>query len=49
MSKITITMLFPIILISLDIGATVAYLMTGDIRRCIYWVAAAILTICVTI
>jgi hypothetical protein len=41
--------LFPSILIILDIGSSVVYLYFGDIRRAIYWIAAAVLTICVTI
>jgi hypothetical protein len=36
-------------LIVLDIGASIAYLTTGDLRRAIYWAAAATLTICVTL
>ena len=41
--------LFPIILIVLDIGASVVYLCCGDIKRSVYWLAAAVLTITVTI
>ena len=36
-------------LIVLDVGASLAYLANGDIRRAIYWAAAATLTICVTL
>ena len=36
-------------LIILDIGAALAYLATGDLRRAIYWLAAATLTVCVTL
>lgn len=39
---------FPIILIVLDIGASIVYLSNGDIRRMIYWLAAAVLTYTVT-
>jgi uncharacterized membrane protein len=39
---------FPLALIVLSVGAGVTYFCTGDIRRGIYWVAAAILNICVT-
>lgn len=42
-------LIFPIILIVMDIGAALVYLSGGDIRRCVYWLAAAILTVCVTI
>lgn len=40
--------IFPTILIALDLCAAVAYACDGDIRRMIYWVAAATLTLCVT-
>jgi hypothetical protein len=40
--------LFPTILIILDIAAAGVYGYQGDIRRFIYWIAAAILTACVT-
>ncbi len=39
---------FPTILIALDLCAAVVYACDGDIRRMIYWVAAATLTACVT-
>lgn len=41
------TLFFPIILILLDICAAVVYLLSGDIRHGAYWLAAAILSICV--
>lgn len=40
--------LFPTLLIILDLCASIAYLPTGDWRRVVYWVTAAILTFCVT-
>lgn len=40
--------LFPAILIGLDIAAAFVYLFHGDWRRFIYWLAAATLTACVT-
>ena len=40
--------LFPTILIVLDFAAAIVYSFNGDIRRCIYWMAAGVLTICVT-
>jgi hypothetical protein len=40
--------LFPSILILLNIGAAVVYGFNGDVRKCIYWIAAAVLTACVT-
>lgn len=39
---------FPTLLIILDLAASVAYATTGDWRRTIYWLAAAILTASVT-
>ena len=39
---------FPTLLIVLDVCAAVVYACGGDIRRMIYWVAAATLTACVT-
>ena len=40
--------LFPTILIILDLCASMVYLSYGDVRRCIYWLAAMVLTITVT-
>lgn len=40
--------LFPTALILLDIGAAVVYATMLDWRRAIYWIAAAVLTTCVT-
>jgi len=48
LDKMNMVKLFPTILIILDIGAAVVYLWYGDIRHTIYWLAAAVLTICVT-
>lgn len=39
---------FPMILIVLDIGAAIVYAGYFDWRRSIYWLAAAVLTACVT-
>jgi hypothetical protein len=39
---------FPICLITLNLCASVTYLIGGDIKRSIYWIAAAVLTACVT-
>ena len=39
---------FPTILIFLDVCAAVSYGMNGDIRKVIYWLAAAVLTVAVT-
>lgn len=42
------TKIFPVILIVLDVTAGLVYLCHGDVRRTIYWIAAAVLTSCVT-
>ena len=42
------TKIFPLVLILLDFGASVIYACNGDIKKCIYWIAAAILNITVT-
>ena len=39
---------FPTILIVLDVCAAIAYGLNNDWRHCIYWLAAAVLTVCVT-
>lgn len=41
--------LFPAILIVLDLGAAVVYGFHLDWRRATYWLAAAVLTFCVTV
>ncbi len=40
--------IFPLLLIALDIGAAVMYAKNGDHKEAVYWVAAAVLNICVT-
>lgn len=40
--------IFPILLILLDLGAAAVYGMAGDMRKVIYWIAAAVLNITVT-
>ena len=40
--------LFPTILIALDVCASLVYLFEGDLRRFVYWTAAAVLTATVT-
>ena len=39
---------FPIVLIVLDLGAAIVYAAQTDLRRSIYWGAAAVLPACVT-
>lgn len=40
--------IFPVALILLDLGAAFVYGLNGDVRKVIYWIAAAILNITVT-
>ena len=40
--------IFPVILMFLDIGAAVVYGISGDWKKSIYWIAAAILSATVT-
>jgi hypothetical protein len=42
------TKIFPIILITIDIGAAFVYAFNGDWKHFVYWLAAATLTITVT-
>ena len=42
------TRLFPTVLIVLDVSAAVVYMAGGDMRRFVYWMAAATLTATVT-
>jgi hypothetical protein len=45
---IATTKLFPLALISGDVGAGLVYALNGDWRMFIYWMAAATLTTTVT-
>lgn len=40
--------IFPLLLITLDVGAAIVYGINKDIRMATYWIAAAVLNICVT-
>lgn len=40
--------LFAYTTIALDIGAAIGYAAAGDVRRAVYWAAAAVLTASVT-
>lgn len=42
------TYIFPLILIVLDIGAAVMYGISGEWKKVIYWLAAAVLNTAVT-
>lgn len=43
-----VTKVFPVILIVLDVAAAFVYAADYDWRRTVYWLAAAVLTVCVT-
>jgi len=43
------TKVFPLLLIALDLGASLVYIYYLDWRRAIYWFAAAVLTLTVTV
>lgn len=40
--------IFPTALIALDVAAAAVYAFGGDVRRTVYWFAAAVLTASVT-
>lgn len=40
--------IFPCVLIALDLASAFVYVAHGDIRRFVYWIAAAVLTATVT-
>lgn len=42
------TVIFPTVLIALDVGAAIVYAVGGDLKRAVYWFAAATLTATVT-
>ena len=48
-NKTTMKILFPVCLICLDVCAALVYAYYHDWKHAIYWLAAATLTICVTI
>ena len=40
--------ILPITLIIIDIGAAIVYALNKDFKMAIYWIAAAVLNVCVT-
>ncbi len=38
----------PVVMTFLSMGASVIYFAHGDVRRAIYWIAGAVLTVAVT-
>ncbi len=45
---ISVEKIFPLLLIIIDVVAGGVYFANGDIKKGIYWVAAATLSYCVT-
>ena len=48
LKKMNSKYIFPVALIVLNIGAAIMYGINGDVRKVIYWLAAAALNITVT-
>ncbi|MBR6374080.1 MAG: hypothetical protein IKS20_12950 [Victivallales bacterium] len=42
------TQLLPFVLMCIDFAAAIVYAVDGDVRRVVYWLAAAVLTASVT-
>lgn len=42
------TKIFPVLLMTLDVCAGIVYACHGDMRKTIYWIAAAVLNAAVT-
>ena len=40
--------IFSIVLMILDVGAGIIYAYTGEYKKCVYWIAAAVLNAAVT-
>lgn len=40
--------IFPVVTMALNIGAAGFYFASGDAKHGVYWIAAAVLTFCVT-
>ena len=40
--------ILPITLIIIDLGAALVYALNKDFKMAIYWIAAAVLNVCVT-
>lgn len=40
--------IFPLMLIALDVGSAIMYAFSGDWRKVVYWIAAAVLNVAVT-
>ena len=42
------TYIFPIVMMSMDVGAAVMCVAAKDYKKAVYWIAAAVLNACVT-
>lgn len=40
--------IFPVLLIILDVGAAIVYLLNKEYKMAVYWIAAAVLNVTVT-
>lgn len=49
MSKIKPEYIFPLLLILLDVGAAIIYALHKDYKKSVYWIAAAVLNVTVTV
>jgi hypothetical protein len=45
---VSLEKILPTIMIAINILSAIVYMSNGDYKRCIYWVAAAVLTATVT-
>ncbi|MBT9626104.1 hypothetical protein GPK54_12480 [Ruminococcus bicirculans] len=49
MVKIKPEYIFPLLLILLDLGSAVIYAIQKDYKKSVYWIAAAVLNVTVTV
>ena len=49
MTKIKPEYIFPLLLILLDLGSAVIYAIQKDYKKSVYWIAAAVLNVTVTV
>jgi hypothetical protein len=49
MPKIKPEYIFPLLLILLDLGSAVIYAIQKDYKKSVYWIAAAVLNVTVTV
>lgn len=46
--NVNVGMALACVMIVLSVGASIGYALSGDVRRAIYWAAAAVITAAVT-